>query len=68
MSLCRHLQLWLVFLVLAAGCSREPSGYSERHLGAFGLDLTLLVPDSAQVQVKEYGPIRDFTVSDGGRF
>lgn len=55
-------------MVLGAGCSREPSGYSERHLGEFGLDLILLVPDSAHVQVKEYGPIRDFTVSDGGRF
>ena len=68
MSLFHPVPRLLLIVVLGVGCSRQPSGFSERHFGEFGLDLTLMVPDSARVHVKEYGPIRDFTVSDGERF
>ncbi len=68
MSLPSRYLLILALVVLAGGCNREPEGFSERHLLDYGLDLTLLLPDSARVHVKDYGPIRDFTISDGRAF
>lgn len=49
-------------------CRQAPEGFSPRHLGEFGLDLTLLMPDSARVTVKDYGPMRDLTIQQDTSF
>ena len=65
---------WRVFALAITGvlamaaCDHRPDGFHPRHLGEYGLDLTLLVPDSADIQVKDYGAMRDITIRDGSDF
>jgi len=55
-------------VLAVTACTDHPDGFHARHLGEYGLGLTLLVPDSAEIRVKDYGAMRDITIRDGADF
>lgn len=60
--------LMLVFFVLLAACHKEDIAMKELDLSSHGVPITIMAPDSAQIQEKDYNFMRDITVKSGDRF
>lgn len=62
--------LWLFFpaLVFFFGCRSETPSLKPLDLHPYQIPLTILAPDSAVVQVKDYHIMRDITIMKGEAF
>jgi hypothetical protein len=60
--------LWLGAILLLVACSKEGPELQKLDLQPYGLPITILAPDSAVVQRKEYSFMKDYTVKKGDRF
>ena len=61
------LLLMLTFL-LAGACRKEGMKLQRLDLQSHGLPITILAPDSAMVQKKEYSFMKDITVKQGDHY
>jgi len=61
--------LLLPFLLLALlSCQRKDKGMQELDLQSHGLPVTIMAPDSAIIQEKDYNFMRDITIKKGDQF
>jgi len=58
----------LIILIVIIACRTEPAGYQTLHLGEYGLDISLSVPDSARITARDYGIVKDITIRDSVDF
>jgi hypothetical protein len=67
-----HMKSPLVLLsflfILLVACHKDDIAMKELDLSSHGLPMTILAPDSAVVQEKDYNFMRDITVKSGDRF
>jgi hypothetical protein len=62
------LALLSFLFVLVVACHEDDIAMKELDLSSHGLPMTILAPDSAVVQEKDYNFMRDITVKSGDRF
>ncbi len=58
----------LVLFTLLLACRKDGPVLEQLNLHPHGLPITILAPDSADVQEKDYNFMRDITIQKGDRF
>ena len=53
---------------LAASCNRHDVKLARLDLSSYGVDLVIMAPDSADIDVREYESIKDITIKGGPYF